>query len=47
MITICSKPKNSGQELERLGKLTKVFDLKAGKNDDLFDEPLIIRYHMI
>lgn len=40
MITICSKPKSTVEELERLGKITKVFDLKA---DELFDEPLIIR----
>ena len=41
MITLCGKPKSTLEEMERLGKLTKVFDQKA---DELFDEPLIIRY---
>ena len=43
MITICSKSESIAEELERLGKLTKLFET----TDELFDEPLIIRYHMI
>ena len=47
MITICTKSKSTGEELERLGKLTNLLDLRTGKTNELFDEPLIIRYHLI
>ena len=47
MIKICTKSKNTGEELERLGKLTNLLDLRTEKTDELFDEPLIIRYHLI
>ena len=47
---ICSKSKSTAEELERLGKLTNLFkkaDNQLGTTDDLFDEPLIIRYCII
>ena len=44
LVIICSKSKNTTEELVRLDQLAEVFELKSGKNDEVFGEPLIIRY---